>query len=658
MRDTVTNLTNLLTGQVGKNILASQKKIKNRLAKALLAGESSTEASGTEGQGKSKHRGSALHAHASKQAGSSALSSTPGMDAQVVATDTVPDASSFQAVLVKVSGQAQAKESKESSDVESVTAVAPTDSSPSGKSLTVAQVQTAPAAKPETKSRSQSLAADSEQVRSDQAAQDSALRQTSQHTIQQDSADVLHAEPSQQAGSQSQQPAAPVDAATVQAKPSATDASVPSAKVSTEVSESRQVSEVSGQQVQEAQRANAQVATDNSSPLPADVPSASTAQTETKTQSETIAAGLTQVRIEQTEKAPAPQRTSGQASGQISRQQSSRQVSQQSSQQTFRQTSQQTIGQQSQPVSQQAVQADSSQQAAVQLKPPIQTVDVAQAQAKPAAAQTPVTSAKALTDVSEVQQVSEDSDRPVQQAKPQVGTDNSASPSGGATTVSAATVVSEAPSVKSSVVGSGGGNKQAGLSAPPSSTVVSTGTFQAAAAQALANSNVAQAVAAGASPAASTAGDPTSSSLSGQIAHAVASVGPAGLGHQMVIQLTPPELGRVRLTLESKDDQIRGVLRVDDPGTLSQLRQEVPTLLHRLSESGLDVRQMDVVSSHQGSTQSQTFSQQQDGQAARQQQSSPWRSASPAAVSQTTFSQAAPSEDTQYVGGGSINTLV
>jgi hypothetical protein len=112
------------------------------------------------------------------------------------------------------------------------------------------------------------------------------------------------------------------------------------------------------------------------------------------------------------------------------------------------------------------------------------------------------------------------------------------------------------------------------------------------------------------------------------------------------------------LTLESKDDQIRGVLRVDDPGTLSQLRQEVPTLLHRLSESGLDVRQMDIVPSHPGSAQSQTFSQQQDGQTARQQQSSPWRNVSTASASQATFNQATPSEDVQYVGGGSINTLV
>jgi flagellar hook-length control protein FliK len=389
---------------------------------------------------------------------------------------------------------------------------------------------------------------------------------------------------------------------------------VPSAKVVTAASESQPLPKVSGQQ------AKAQGATDNSPPVSQGAAPASTAKTETKTTTQALAAGPAQVTSGQAKKNSAPQQTT------------------------------------QQPASQQATQTESPQPAAVQSKPSADAANVAPVQAKSVAQETPVTSAKAVTDVSEVQQVSEASGPRVRQAEAQPGADDSSSPSVDATSASAATIVSEAPSVKSSVVATGGASKQAAVPVAASSVGVSAGAFHAAATQALANSDAAQA-AAGSGPAVPASGDNTSSSLTGQIAHAVASAGADGVGHQMVIQLNPPELGRVRLTLESKDDQIRGVLRVDDPGTLTQLRQEVPTLLHRLSENGLDVRQMDVVSSHQGSAQSQTFGQGQDGQTARQQQSSPWRSVSTAPASPATFSQATPADGVQYVGGGSINTL-
>jgi flagellar hook-length control protein FliK len=616
MRDTVTNLSDLLMGQVGKNIqtnLKNRKKIKNPLAGALEDSESSAEASATGGDSKSKHRTSALQAQASKQTDSSTL----GTGSQVAATGAASEASSFQAVLVKVSGQTQAKEAKESPDADSVKAVAPIDSSPAGQSLAVTQYQAAPAVKTATQSQSEALTADSVQTRSEQAAQDSAVRQASQQTVQPAPVHALHAQSFQPAGSQSKQPVETVNAAAVQAKPVASATADPSAKVVTAVSESQPLPKVSGQT---AQQTKAQAATDYSLPLSQGAARVSTAKTETKTSTQASATNAEQVTPGQTKKDSAPQ---------------------------------QTI---SQPASQQAPQAQSPQPAAVQWKPPVQAADVAPSQAKSVAQETPVTSAKAMTDVSQEQQVSDVSGQRTQQAKGQPGEDDSESSSGGV--ASAAMIVSEAPSVKSSVVASGGASKQAALSVTASSAGVSAGAFHAAATQALANSDAAQA-AAGSGPAVPAAADQTSSSLTGQIAQAVASVGPSGLGHQMVIQLNPPELGRVRLTLESRDDQIRGVLRVDDPGTLTQLRQEVPTLLHRLSENGLDVRQMDVVSSHQGSAQSQTFGQGQDGQTARQQQSSPWRSASPATVSQTTlFNQATPAEDAQYVGGGSINTLV
>jgi len=294
----------------------------------------------------------------------------------------------------------------------------------------------------------------------------------------------------------------------------------------------------------------------------------------------------------------------------------------------------------------------------VQPKPRVEAVAAAAAWAKPVAAalETPVSSADVATNASQVPQVPQVSGQRGQQVKAQGGTTSSATPSQDVSSASAATAVSEAPSVKSSVVASSGAAKQTAGSATLSAGV-SGGDFSSVAAQVAANAGAAP-VAAAPSDQAAAAANQTDSSPVGQIARAVSSAGPDGAGHQMVIQLTPPELGRVRLTLESRGDQIRGVLRVDDPGTLWQFRQESPALLHRLSESGLDVRQMDILPSQQGSGQSQPFSQQQDGQAARQQQSSPWRDAASSAAPRATFSQATPVEDVQYVGTGSINTLV
>ena len=505
MRDTVSNLANLVMGQVGKNIAANQKKIKNRLAKALPAGESPPEASGPEGESKPKRRSLALQNPTAKQKVTSA-SPTSDIGAQAAATHEVPQAAPFHLVLLMVSEQGQAKEAKMPSDVSStptssdggsIQAVT-ASSNPVGKLLGDVQTQTAPAAKiskAETTNRAEVLTADSEQTKPTQIAKDSVPQQAPQQTIQQVPDEVL--------------------------------------------------------------------------------------------------------------------------------------------------------------------QAEMPQQAQVQLKPAVDVVDATAAQAKPVASETPALWAKAVTNVSEVQQAPQASGQRVQQGKAQVqpeATNSTATPQG-VPSVVVPTAVVEAPSVKSSVVASSGAPKQAAMSVLPSAGVVSGNAFHAVAAQVLANTDAAQVSAAPSAAVAATGSHAMDSSVAGQIARAVASVGPGGLGHQMVIQLNPPELGRVHLTLESRGDQIRGVLRVDDPGTLTQLRQESPSLVHRLSENGLDVRQMDIVPSHQGADQSQAFGQGQDGQAARQQQSSPWRDASPSGSSQATFNQTTPLEDVQYVGTGSINTL-
>jgi flagellar hook-length control protein FliK len=245
----------------------------------------------------------------------------------------------------------------------------------------------------------------------------------------------------------------------------------------------------------------------------------------------------------------------------------------------------------------------------------------------------------------------------LQPDKTRAATVNSQSALPNSNLAQAATVVSEIPSLRLDSVVPGNTIKSV-ASVSAASVDVAAGAFQAAAAQAVVSADAAVVITATAAPSAMVDGRQVDSSLSGQIARAVASIGLTANGHQVVIQLNPPELGRVHLTLESRDDQIRGVLRVDDPGTLAQLRQETPGLLHRLSENGLDVRQLDIVSAGQASSQPHPFGQGQDGQAARQQQSSPWQDASSHTPHAPAFNEAGVAEDGQYVGNDSINTWV
>ena len=81
----------------------------------------------------------------------------------------------------------------------------------------------------------------------------------------------------------------------------------------------------------------------------------------------------------------------------------------------------------------------------------------------------------------------------------------------------------------------------------------------------------------------------------------VQSIRAAGVreNQQIVVNLTPPELGKVRVTLRSSGHEIRGVLEADNPDTLRRLEREAAGLTQRLGDAGLDVRRMDVVMTRQ-----------------------------------------------------------
>ncbi|MFP3937110.1 MAG: flagellar hook-length control protein FliK, partial [Phycisphaerae bacterium] len=98
-------------------------------------------------------------------------------------------------------------------------------------------------------------------------------------------------------------------------------------------------------------------------------------------------------------------------------------------------------------------------------------------------------------------------------------------------------------------------------------------------------------------PAQATAATTGSRSAASQIAETVAenvNAGQIRSGRQLTVRLNPPELGSVRITFEANGEQLRGVLEVSNPRTLGELQREMPALMSRLSESGVQLRRMDL----------------------------------------------------------------
>ncbi len=82
-------------------------------------------------------------------------------------------------------------------------------------------------------------------------------------------------------------------------------------------------------------------------------------------------------------------------------------------------------------------------------------------------------------------------------------------------------------------------------------------------------------------------------------------------GEQIIVRLDPPQLGRVRLTLHADGQELRGLLEVDNPRTLTELQREAPALADRLAEGGVELRRLDVQLSDQGRSDSTNSAPQQ-----------------------------------------------
>ena len=65
-------------------------------------------------------------------------------------------------------------------------------------------------------------------------------------------------------------------------------------------------------------------------------------------------------------------------------------------------------------------------------------------------------------------------------------------------------------------------------------------------------------------------------------------------GQKIVIHLNPPELGKVRVMLRIEGNEVRGILDVENPRTLSQLQREAPNIIGRLTDAGIDMKRMEL----------------------------------------------------------------
>lgn len=66
-----------------------------------------------------------------------------------------------------------------------------------------------------------------------------------------------------------------------------------------------------------------------------------------------------------------------------------------------------------------------------------------------------------------------------------------------------------------------------------------------------------------------------------------------GNTREITVQLNPPELGRVRIEFQNDGDAVRGVVHVENSRTLSDLSREAPALIERLTEAGIQVRNLE-----------------------------------------------------------------
>ncbi len=81
-----------------------------------------------------------------------------------------------------------------------------------------------------------------------------------------------------------------------------------------------------------------------------------------------------------------------------------------------------------------------------------------------------------------------------------------------------------------------------------------------------------------------------------QIFESIRSSGSRPLGDQQItVRLNPPELGRVFIRFQEQNNQITGILEVSKAQTRFEIEQAIPQIVRNLTDSGVQVRRLEVV---------------------------------------------------------------
>lgn len=105
----------------------------------------------------------------------------------------------------------------------------------------------------------------------------------------------------------------------------------------------------------------------------------------------------------------------------------------------------------------------------------------------------------------------------------------------------------------------------------------------------------ASAQAAGRTPGAPEQAQATDRAPAGEQIVRVVEQSPARAGQEITLRLSPPELGRVKLTFRAEGNDLRATLEVESVRTMSHLQREMPSLMQRLTDSGVQLRRLDFV---------------------------------------------------------------
>lgn len=81
--------------------------------------------------------------------------------------------------------------------------------------------------------------------------------------------------------------------------------------------------------------------------------------------------------------------------------------------------------------------------------------------------------------------------------------------------------------------------------------------------------------------------------LTGQLTDGIKTA--VGSDRALILNLNPPELGRVHLRIENDGGPVNAVLRVENPMTRADIEQSLPSIIRSLEQSGVQVRRIDVL---------------------------------------------------------------